>query len=44
MPYDQIIKQDLELGSGSVEGAVKNIIGKRCDPAHRWLRRCLRDV
>ena len=29
MPYDKIIKQDLELGSGSVEGAVKNIIGKR---------------
>jgi len=38
MPYDQIIKQDLELGSGSVEGAVKNIIGKRCDHGGmRWI-------
>ena len=33
-----IIKQDLELGSGSVEGAVKNIIGKRCDHGGmRWI-------
>jgi hypothetical protein len=38
MPYDQIIKLDLELGSGSVEGAVKNIIGKRCDHGGmRWI-------
>ena len=38
MPYDQIIKQDLELGSGAVEGAVKNIIGKRCDHGGmRWI-------
>jgi len=38
MPYDKIIKQDLELGSGSVEGAVKNIIGKRCDHGGmRWI-------
>ena len=38
MPYDQIIKQDLELGTGSVEGAVKNIIGKRCDHGGmRWI-------
>jgi len=38
MPYDQIIKQDLELGSGSVEGAVKNIIGKRYDHGGmRWI-------
>jgi hypothetical protein len=38
MPYDKIIKQDLELGSGAVEGAVKNIIGKRCDHGGmRWI-------
>ena len=39
MPYDQLIKQDLELGSGAVEGAVKNIIGKRCDHGGmRWIK------
>jgi hypothetical protein len=38
MPYDKIIKLDLELGSGAVEGAVKNIIGKRCDHGGmRWI-------
>lgn len=39
MPYDKIIKQDLELGSGAVEGAIKNIIGKRCDyGGMRWIK------
>jgi len=39
MPYDKLIKQDLELGSGAVEGAVKNIIGKRCDHGGmRWIK------
>jgi hypothetical protein len=39
MPYDKIIKLDLELGTGSVEGAVKNIIGKRCDHGGmRWIK------
>jgi hypothetical protein len=38
MPYDKIIEQDLELGSGAVEGAIKNIIGKRCDHGGmRWI-------
>jgi len=38
MPYDKLIKLDLELGSGAVEGAVKNIIGKRCDHGGmRWI-------
>ena len=38
MPYDKIIKQDLELGSGAVEGAIKNIIGKCCDHGGmRWI-------
>jgi hypothetical protein len=39
MPYDKILKLDLELGTGSVEGAVKNIIGKRCDHGGmRWIK------
>lgn len=39
LPYDEIIKQDLELGSGAVEGAVKHIIGKRCDHGGmRWIK------
>ena len=39
MPYDKLIKLDLELGSGAVEGAVKNIIGKRCDHGGmRWIK------
>ncbi len=39
MPYDRIIKQDLELGTGIVEGAIKNIIGKRCDHGGmRWIK------
>ncbi len=38
MPYDSIIK-DLELGSGAVEGAIKNIIGKRFDHGGmRWIK------
>jgi hypothetical protein len=37
--YDRLIAEDLELGSGAVEGAVKNIIGKRCDHGGmRWIR------
>ncbi len=39
MPYDKLIKVDLELGTGAVEGAVKNIIGKRCDHGGmRWIK------
>jgi len=37
--YDRLIAEDLELGTGVVEGAVKNIIGKRCDHGGmRWIR------
>ena len=37
--YDRLIAEDLELGSGAVEGAVKNIIGKRCDHGGmRWIK------
>lgn len=39
MPYDKLRQLDLELGTGSVEGAVKNIIGKRCDHGGmRWIK------
>jgi hypothetical protein len=39
MPYDKLLELDLELGSGAVEGAVKNIIGKRCDHGGmRWIK------
>src|SRR5262249_6474225 len=39
MPYDKLRHLDLELGTGSVEGAVKNIIGKRCDHGGmRWIK------
>ncbi len=39
LPYDKLIAEDLELGTGMVEGAVKNIIGKRCDHGGmRWIK------
>ena len=31
MRYDELIAQDLEVSSGPVEGAVKYIVGRRCD-------------
>jgi hypothetical protein len=42
MNYDELLAQDLEIGSGAVEGAVKNVIGKRCDHGGmRWIKeRC----
>ena len=37
--YAELLKQDLEISSGPVEGAVKNIIGKRCDHGGmRWIK------
>ena len=37
--YDELIKQDLEIGSGPVEGAVRYVIGQRFDSAGmRWIR------
>jgi hypothetical protein len=37
--YDELLAQDLEIGSGAVEGAVKNVIGKRCDHGGmRWIK------
>jgi hypothetical protein len=38
MDYAEWVDRDLEIGSGAVEGAVKYIIGKRCDQGGmRWL-------
>ncbi len=38
MKYDWLRAQDLELASGSVEGAVKHVIGKRLDNGGmRWI-------
>lgn len=38
MNYAELIDQDLEIGSGAVEGAVKHIVAKRCDQGGmRWI-------
>jgi hypothetical protein len=37
--YADLLQRDLEISSGPVEGAVKNIIGKRCDHGGmRWIK------
>jgi len=39
MDYPWLRSQDLEIGSGAVEGAVKHVIGKRFDNGSmRWIR------
>lgn len=39
MKYDELIAQDLETATGQIEGAIKNVIGKRCDHGGmRWIR------
>jgi hypothetical protein len=39
MNYADLIVQDMEIGSGMVEGAIKNLIGKRCDHGGmRWIK------
>lgn len=39
MNYKQLLDEDLELGSGAVEGAVKNVIAARFDHGgSRWIR------
>ena len=39
MCYAELVDEDLEVGSGAVEGAVKHVIGKRCDQGGmRWIR------
>jgi hypothetical protein len=37
--YDELMEKDLELSSGPVEGAIKNIIGQRMDHGGmRWIK------
>jgi hypothetical protein len=39
MNYEDLLAQDLEISSGAAEGAVKHVIGKRCDHGGmRWIR------
>jgi hypothetical protein len=39
MGYEELMDLDMDIGSGPVEGAVKNIIGKRCDyGGMRWIK------
>jgi hypothetical protein len=39
MNYDELLKADLEISSGPVEGAVRYVIGQRFDSAGmRWIR------
>jgi hypothetical protein len=39
MNYADLIAKDMEIGSGMVEGAIKNLIGKRCDHGGmRWIK------
>jgi hypothetical protein len=39
MNYKDLLAQDLEIGTGQIEGAIKNVIGKRCDHGGmRWIR------
>jgi hypothetical protein len=39
MNYGQLIRQDLEIATGAIEGAIKNVIVKRCDHGGmRWIK------
>jgi len=39
MNYKELRAQDLEIGTGQVEGAMKNVIGRRCDQGGmRWIK------
>jgi hypothetical protein len=39
MNYDKLIAKDLEIGSGPIEGAIKNVIGRRFDHGGmRWIK------
>jgi hypothetical protein len=39
MNYKELLAQDLEIGTGQIEGAIKNVIGKRCDHGGmRWIK------
>ena len=39
MNYDELLARDLELGTGPVEGAIKNLMGRRMDHGGmRWIK------
>jgi hypothetical protein len=39
MNYAELIRKDLDIGSGAVEGAIKYVIGRRCDQGGmRWIK------
>lgn len=39
MNYKELLAQDLEIGTGQIEGAIKNVIGKRRDHGGmRWIK------
>jgi hypothetical protein len=39
MTYADLLRQDLELGTGAVEGAIKNLMGRRMDHGGmRWIK------
>lgn len=39
MDYAELLERDLELGTGPVEGAIKNLMGRRMDHGGmRWIK------
>jgi hypothetical protein len=39
MAYDHLRREDLELGTGAIEGAIKNLMGRRMDHGGmRWIK------
>jgi len=39
MRYDELMARDWETATGQIEGAIKNVVGKRCDHGGmRWIR------
>ena len=42
LKYRELIADDMEIGTGMVEGVLKNLVGKRCDHGGmRWIKeRC----
>lgn len=39
MNYDELLAQDLEISTGMIEGAIKNVIGRRFDfGGSRWIK------
>ena len=38
MRYDKLRAQDLDIGTGVIEGAVRHLVGMRLDVAGRWGR------